>query len=83
MTKPRRSSRDIHSVLQNLRAGRSGAISVCMSARINSTEYAAAGAVVEAVDDLVTCLTGDHRLLHASAHRTRTGSKQSHIGEDD
>ena len=77
MTKPRRSSRDIHSVLQNLRAGRSGAISVCMSARINSNEYAAAGNVVEAVDDLVACLTGNHSFMHASAHRTRAGSKNS------
>jgi len=77
MTKARRSSCDINSVLQNLRAGRSGAISVCMSARISSTEYAAAGMVVEAVDELVACLTGDQKLLHTSAHRTRTGSKQA------
>ena len=77
MTKARRSSCDMTTVLQNLRIGRSGAISICMSVRVNSPEYRAADTVVEAVDDLVACLTGDQTLLHTSAHRTRTGSKQS------
>ncbi len=76
MTKPKRSGCDINLVLQNLRAGRSGAIMVCMSARINSTEYMAAGTVLDAVDDLVASLTGDKKLLHTSAHRTQTGSKR-------
>jgi hypothetical protein len=75
MTKPRRSSIDIHTTLANLRAGRRGALSVCMSARINSTEYVAAGMVVDAVDDLVAHLTGDTKLLHATAHRTVSGPK--------
>ena len=77
MTKARRSSCDMTAVLQNLRAGRSGAISVCMSVRVNSPEYEAAGTVVDAVDNLVARLTGDETLLHTSAHRTRTGSKQA------
>ena len=76
MTKPRRSSIDIHTTLSNLRAGRTGAISVCMSARINSNEYIAAGTVVDAVDELVAHLTGDDKLLHASAHRTVSGPKK-------
>ena len=75
MTKPRRSSIDISETLANLSAGRTGALSVCMSARINSREYVAAGVVVDAVDDLVAHLTGDNKLLHASAHRTVSGPK--------
>ena len=74
MTKPRRSSIDIHTTLNNLKAGRTGALSVCMSSRINSREYVAAGEVVDAVDELVAHLTGDEKRLHASAHRTVSGS---------
>ncbi|MEP0943310.1 MAG: hypothetical protein ABJH63_04195 [Rhizobiaceae bacterium] len=75
MTKPRRSSMDIHTTLANLRAGRTGALAVCMSARINSREYVAAGVVVDAVDELVAQLTGNGKMLHAAAHRTVTGPK--------
>ena len=77
MGKPRRSSFDINTTLADLRAGRSGALSVCRSAKISSDEYVAAGQVVDALDHLVGCLTGDERLLHAEAHRTATGSKMT------
>ena len=80
MTKPRRSSIDIHTTLNNLRAGRAGALSVCMSARINSREYVAAGEVVDAVDGLVAHLTGDEKHLHAAAHKTVSGSGKGKPG---
>ena len=80
MTKPRRSTFDIHTTFSNLRAGRTGALSVCMSARINSREYVAAGEVVDAVDALVAQLTGDDKHLHASAHRTVSGSQNRKPG---
>ena len=82
MTKPRRSSIDIHTTLSNLKAGRTGALSVCMSARINSQEYVAAGEVVDAVDQLVAQLTGDNKRLHASAHRTVSGSNNRKPGPE-
>lgn len=75
MTKPRRSSLDRTKTLANLSAGRAGALSVCMSCRINSGEYRAALNMIEALDELVDCLTGDRNYLHAEAHGTRFGSK--------
>ncbi len=74
MSKARRSSFDKGTALKNLCAGRAGALAVCMSYRINGEEYRAACGVVETIDMLVECLTGDPGHLHAEPHRTRTGS---------
>ena len=75
MTKPKRSSLDLKQTLTRLHAGRRGALSVCMSVRINSTEYEAASQMIKATDNLVEHLVGDKHHLHATAHRTITGSK--------
>lgn len=75
MTRPKRSSFDLKQTLNRLQAGRRGALSVCMSVRINSPEYEAASQMLMAVDNLVEHLVGDKSHLHASAHRTTTGSK--------
>ncbi|MEW2914112.1 hypothetical protein [Leisingera sp. JC11] len=50
--------------LEKLWAGRRGATQVQTDARINSSEYRAAGRVMEAIDDLAEALTGDPRYFH-------------------
>ena len=73
MSRAKRSSFDMKQTLTRLQAGRRGALSVCMSVKISSSEYEAAGQVLQAVDNLVEHLVGDKHHLHASAHRTTTG----------
>lgn len=46
-------------VLTKLSEGRSGAIQVCVNAKIGSDEYKAAGNVVDSIDRLAKSLTGE------------------------
>ncbi len=50
--------------LEKLRAGRHGAIQVQTQAKIASPEYRAAGAVMDAIDELAGALTGDKSHFH-------------------
>lgn len=51
-------------VLEKLRIGRNGAIQTCTEAKIDTPEYSAAIAVIDAIDDLTEALIGDRTHFH-------------------
>lgn len=68
----RRSKRGVikkQAVLEQLKTGRNGAIQVCREAKINGTEYRAAGKAITAIDELTETLTGDKETLWLKGHK--------------